>query len=263
MANMFDWNAVEGKINTVLAAFTELNRTKALSALLLAELLHIDLDDAVDAITDKGRDQGVDALYIDDSENHFDIHILQTKCVGTFERSKNNFPGGEIDKIASFITDLTNHDLEALYGANDLLKPKINDALAVLKESSARVFVHFVGNLAPLTSEETDRIKAKFARYVAIEFVMHDLDAISEFFLEKNAPNLVREITAIDTNFYDRSDQNLRGMVCTVAATDIVNMIKSEDGFVAQIVLKTFLPLPQTDSAYGFCLGYAKSGEAI
>jgi hypothetical protein len=34
-------------------------------------------------------------------------------------------------------------------------------------------------------------------------------------------------------------------------------------GFVAQIVLKTFLPLPQTDSAYGFCLGYAKSGEAI
>jgi hypothetical protein len=34
-------------------------------------------------------------------------------------------------------------------------------------------------------------------------------------------------------------------------------------GFVAQIVLKTFLPLPQTDSSYGFCLGYAKSGEAI
>jgi hypothetical protein len=34
-------------------------------------------------------------------------------------------------------------------------------------------------------------------------------------------------------------------------------------GFVAQIVLKTFLPLPQPDSAYGFCLGYAKSGEAI
>jgi hypothetical protein len=37
----------------------------------------------------------------------------------------------------------------------------------------------------------------------------------------------------------------------------------SETGFVAQIVLKTFLPLPQTDSAYGFCLGYAKSSEAI
>lgn len=36
-----------------------------------------------------------------------------------------------------------------------------------------------------------------------------------------------------------------------------------QKGFVAQIVLKTFLPLPQTDSAYGFCLGYAKSGEAI
>ena len=34
-------------------------------------------------------------------------------------------------------------------------------------------------------------------------------------------------------------------------------------GFVAQIVLKTCLPLPQTDSAYSYCLGNAKSGEAI
>ena len=37
----------------------------------------------------------------------------------------------------------------------------------------------------------------------------------------------------------------------------------TSEGFVSQIVLKTFLPLSQTDSAYGFCLGYAKSGEAI
>jgi hypothetical protein len=47
--------------------------------------------------------------------------------------------------------------------------------------------------------------------------------------LEKSAPALVRTITAIDTNIFDRTDRNLRGVVCTVAASDIVNAIRSEE----------------------------------
>ncbi|MEE4207705.1 MAG: AIPR family protein, partial [Parvularcula sp.] len=46
--------------------------------------------------------------------------------------------------------------------------------------------------------------------------------------LEKKTPNLEKEITAIDTNFFDRADQNLRGVVCTVSGLDIVEMIRSE-----------------------------------
>lgn len=229
MANMFDWNALDQKIKSTVAEYDELSRSKALTAVAVSETMEIDLDEAVDAITDGGSDRGVDALYIDDRDFKNDIHIFQAKCVGDFEKSKNNFPSAEIDKLTSFITDLTNHDTEALENTNVLLKAKISDALGVLNESNATITVHFVSNTAPLIDAEMKRIRTAFSRYKAIEFRMHDLDTLSDFFLAKRAPALVREITAIDTNFFDRTDQNLRGVVCSVAALDIVNAIRSED----------------------------------
>jgi hypothetical protein len=119
--------------------------------------------------------------------------------------------------------------LEALGNTNDILKSKIADALESLKESNATITVHFVGNTAPLIENEMKRIKTVFSRYKAIEFRMHYLDTLSDFFLEKRAPSIVREITAIDTNFFDRTEQNLRGVVCSVGALDIVEAIRSEE----------------------------------
>lgn len=229
MANMFDWNALEQKISSTLTEHDDLNRTKALTAVAVSEIMEIDIDEAIDAITDGGHDRGADAIYIDDRDAKNEIHIFQTKCVQEFIKSRNNFPSAEIDKLITFINDLTGHDLEAFEGANDLLKVKISDALDILKEATAQIIVHFVGNTAPLIDREMRRAKTAFARYNAVEFKMHDLDALSDFFLEKQAPSLVREITVIDQNFFDRTDRNLRGIVCSVAALDIVAAIQSED----------------------------------
>lgn len=229
MANRFDWNALDQKIASTLTEHDELDRTKALTAVAVSEILEIDLDEAIDAITDGGNDRGIDAMHIDDRDAKNEIHVFQTKCVGEFGKSKNNFPSSEIDKLTSFITDLTGHDTDALDGTNELLKAKISDALSVLNEANASITVHFVGNTAPLIEAEMKRVQTAFSRYKAIDFRMHDLDALSDFFLQKKAPSLVREISTIDTNFFDRTDQNLRGVVCTVAALDIVDAIQSED----------------------------------
>ncbi|KJZ17652.1 AIPR family protein [Loktanella sp. S4079] len=229
MANKFDWNALDHKIVSTLSDHDELDRTKALTAVAVSEILEIDLEEAIDAITDGGNDRGVDAMHIDDRDAKNEIHVFQTKCVREFEKSKNNFPSSEIDKLTSFITDLTGHDTDALDGTNELLRSKVSDALSVLNETNASITVHFVGNTAPLIEAEMKRVQTAFSRYKAIDFRMHDLDALSDFFLQKRAPSLVREITTIDTNFFDRTDQNLRGVVCTVAALDIVDAIQSED----------------------------------
>lgn len=236
MANRFDWNALEQHMGGAIAAYDELSRTKALAVIAASELFEIDYEAAVDCITDGGNDRGVDLFFIDDRDGRKDIHLIQSKCADEFENAKKNFPGKEVDKIISFVNDLVTENNEALKTANPLLKSKIADASAVLRESDATISVHFVSNTAPLIEHEMRRIESAFARYAAIQFKMHDLDALSDFFLEKRAPNLVRELSAIDTNFFDRTDQNIRGVVCTVAATDIVEMIKSnsDDGSVEE-----------------------------
>ncbi|MGY6551610.1 MAG: AIPR family protein [Erythrobacter sp.] len=228
MANRFDWNALEQHIEAVIASYDELNRTKALAVISASELFEIDYEEAVDCITDGGNDRGVDLFFIDDRDGKKDIHLIQSKCSEEFEGSKKNFPGKEVDKIISFVNDLVTDDKEALKTANPLLKAKIADAALILREADATISVHFVSNTLPLIEDEIKRIDNAFSRYAAIRFVMHDLDALSDFFLEKRTPNLTRELTAIDTNFFDRTDQNIRGVVCTVAACDIVEMIRSE-----------------------------------
>lgn len=228
MANRFDWNALEQQIRGALVAYEELSRTKALAVISASELFEIDYEAAVDCITDGGNDRGIDLFFIDDRDGRKDIHLVQAKCVEDFEKVKNNFPGSEVDKILSFVNDLVTEDHEALRTANPLLKAKIADASEVLREPHATITVHFVSNTASLIENEIRRIENAFARYAAIKFKMHDIDALSDFFLEKRAPNLVREISAIDTNFFDRTDQNIRGVVCTVAANDVIEMIRSE-----------------------------------
>ncbi|MBE5073149.1 AIPR family protein [Erythrobacteraceae bacterium E2-1 Yellow Sea] len=229
MANRFDWNALEQNLASVLEQYDELNRTKALSVVASRELFDIDSEEAVDCLTDGGNDRGVDLFFIDDRDGKQDIHLLQVKCADTFENSKKNFPGSEVDKLLSFVNDLAGQDMDALATANPLLKAKIADASDTLKEANATITVHFISNTEPLVDGEKQRIETAFSRYRAISFEMHGLDALSDYFLEKRAPNLEREITAIDTNFFDRSDQNLRGVVCTVTGTDIVEMIRSQD----------------------------------
>lgn len=227
MANRFDWNALEDRIGSTLEAYEELNRTKALSVVAACELFEIDTEEAVDCITDGTNDRGVDLFFVDDRDNRNDIHLVQAKCVDFFERSKRHFPGSEVDKLVSFVNDLATENNEAFATANDQLRLKISDALEIQKQANATITVHFVGNLEPLVDHEQERIEATFERYRAISFEMHSLESIADFFLEREAPNLVRELAAIDTNFFDRTDQNLRGVVCTVAAAEIVSMITS------------------------------------
>ena len=229
MANRFDWNVIEEKLRLTMSDWDDIdNRSKSLTVVAMSTLLDVSIEEAVDALTDGGNDRGVDALFIDNRDNYNDIHIFQSKCVLTFEKSKNNFPGSEVDKVASFVSDLLSEEMGALKSVNDRLYQKIEDAIQTLKETNATLTVHFVCNQRALPKQDLERIQNKFRRYRAVEFEMHDLDSLSDFFLVHNVPSISREITVIDKNYFDRTDLDLRAMVCTVAASDIVDAIRSE-----------------------------------
>ncbi|MFT5651501.1 MAG: hypothetical protein ACI9TZ_002992 [Yoonia sp.] len=229
MPNRSDWNAVEGKITQAIEDYPELNRTKALTCVSMSAIINISMEEAVDAITDGGFDRGVDALYIDDREGRSDIHIWQAKCVTQFDRSTRAFPSNEIDKVCSFVSYLTGADLAALDNANPVLLDKIMAALAILDSPHAAIKVHFVGNTDSLVDAENNRIIAVFARYRAISFEMHNLDHLANHFLVRRQPRFDRTLSTVDTENFERSDRNLRGVVCSVAATEIVNAIRSEE----------------------------------
>jgi len=228
MPNRYDWNALDAAMERTLAENGDIDsRTKALSALFMESYLDIDIEEAIDAITDGGNDRGVDALFIDERDGNCDIHLVQTKCLKSFDKAHNNFPASEIDKITTFVSDLLNENKGELSNINPKLSAKVADALDAVKKVKSTVTVHFVGNCAPLVSSEYKRVRTIFSRYSAVRFEMHDLETLADFFLEKEAPRIDREINIVDADFFYRTDQNLRGLVCTVQAIDIINSIRS------------------------------------
>ena len=229
MANIFDWNALEERINAIQRDYDDLDdRSRAFTVLAVSAIMDMSIEEGVDTLTDGGNDRGIDAVYIDNRENRNDIHIIQSKCVESFAGSQKHFPGREVDKMVSFVEDLTTENLGALQAANENLSQKIHDCIQTLHIPKSTVTVHFIGNQAPLISHELDRVQSVFGRYTAVKFRMHDLDSISDFFLYRALPSIDRDLEVIDTNYFSRTDRNLRGLVCTIAASEIVEAIRSE-----------------------------------
>lgn len=70
MVTILEWNTLETKVEGIkkLSEFLD-TRSKAFGALMICDLLGVELDEAIDAITDGGDDRGVDAVYIDDRQS--------------------------------------------------------------------------------------------------------------------------------------------------------------------------------------------------
>ena len=228
MPNRLDWKLLEERIEATKNEHEDIDtRSTALTVVCLSTMLDISAEEAIDAITDGGNDRGVDAVYIDNRDNKNDVHFIQTKCVSTFQNSKKNFPGNSVDKILTFLTDILNEDRDSIATLNPSLSNKIADILDTQRKVNARITIHFAGNQAPLIQHELDRIESGFRRYDAVNFKMHDLDSLSEMFLTRSVRQFDRKFTVIDSNFFHRTDLDLRGMVCTIAASEIVEAITS------------------------------------
>ena len=229
MPNRFDWNILEERIQAVKNGYKDIDtRSKALTVICLSTIFDTSIDEAIDALTDGGNDRGIDALYIDNRDDRNDIHLFQSKCVDSFKNSVKNFPGSAVDKSIAFVTDLLNEDMKALDTLNDTLSQRINDAIVTQKSFDATLTVHFVGNLGPLIEHEFNRMKSVFARYTSVKFRMHDLESLSEIFLARSVPSIDRDFHVVNSNFFVRTDLDLRGMVCTIPALEIVDAIMSD-----------------------------------
>lgn len=230
MPNRFDWNILEERIQAMKNSHDDIDtRSKALIVVYLSTMMNITVEDAVDAMTDGGNDRGVDAVYIDNRDSRNDIHFVQAKCVSKFENSRKNFPGTSVDKIVTFVADILNEDRKSLGNSSPTVSSKIADVLETQRHFNAALTIHFIGNLSPLVSHELDRIRSVIRRYRSVQFVMHDLDSLSEMFLVRSVRKLDRTFTVIGGDFFARTDLDLRGMVCTIAASEIVQAIKSTD----------------------------------
>ncbi len=238
MANERDWDVLELKINKAQKenddfknnGSKEKNRSKAFTAVAISAILDIDMDSAIDAITDAGSDLGVDAVYID-TDGCNDVHLFQMKCKTDFkDASCCTFPSDTITKISTYLTILGGMEPELLKSANKLIKQKTVDARQVIKEPKGRVIIHFVGNMNKLQPNQSVQASAIFKKHNVKDFKEYDLESLVDCFFRKDVKQLDKKIQLVG-NYLDHEDEDndIKGLVCTVKATEIVKMITSEN----------------------------------
>jgi len=226
MANMLDWNTLDHKVKAYLDLENGIDTPqKAFPVVMVASILGVSDEEAEDSIADGGMDRGCDAVFIDDREGRNSVHVFQFKYVNTFENTKNNFPGGEIDKLVSFFDDVLDENKGLEKTCNPLLWNKVKEIWLSLNKPKPSIEVHFCGNMDLLAPAELDRANAALGKYKYFHVNHHSLDTLVNLFVDKKAVAIDNKIQVVDKDYFDRTDGSIRGLICTVEASEIVRII--------------------------------------
>ena len=230
MANMLDWNTLDHKVKAYIDPDSGIDtEQKAFPILMVATLLAISDEEAEDSITDGGKDRGIDAVFIDDRNGSNSIHVFQFKYVNTFENTKNNFPSGEIDKLVSFFDDVLDLNKSLETTCNPLLWNKVKEIWAALDKPNPSIEVHFCGNTEFMQPHEMERANNSLGKFKYFNVHHHSLETIVDLFVDKKSVEINNQIQVVDKDYFDRTDGNIRGLICTVEASEIVRIISDPD----------------------------------
>jgi len=230
MATLLDWNTVSHKVASYVGESpycTTLSR--AFTYVVLEYLLCLSPEEIEDAITDGPDDRGIDAAYVDEGDGRNVIHLFQFKHVGSYAQAKKNFPSTEIDKLLSFCADLLNKESGMRVTCNPILWAKVQEIWAALRNPSPSFQVHFCGNMNGLTEPHKRRVESALAGYRSFSVNHRTLDSLARFFIEQRRAKIDAKLTVVDKNYFERTDGNLRGLIVTLEATELVNLIRDPD----------------------------------
>lgn len=230
MATLIDFSTVAHKTEEwVDAELGITSSSKAFMPLMVSSILEVSTEEAYDAITDGGKDRGVDALFVDERDGKNVIHVFQFKYVGDFEKSKSNFPSGEIDKVLSFLTDLLDQDKSMEQSCNPVLWEKVKEAWVSLAKKGPAIEIHFCSNTAVMTAEERGRIRKALEKWNGVREHHYGLDEVVSLFLSVGTPKIDRDIRIVDKDYFERTDGNVRALICSIDAKELVNLVADPD----------------------------------
>lgn len=227
MANLIDWSQLETKVKAYVASYSCDTPSIGLAYVVLEYLFALTPDEIAEAITDGSHDRGIDAVYIQTEEGRDIVHLFQFKHVTTFEKSKYNFPSSEIDKVLNFIADLLKKDHALKSHCNELLWAKVQDIWDAFDRGTPSFFVHLAGNLEALTEGEKTRLESSLAPYRNFRIRYHTLESLSKLIIEAKSPNIDRSLRIVDDQYFERVDGNIRGLIATIQAVDLIEMIRN------------------------------------
>lgn len=211
--------------------------TNAFYYFALSLILNLQDDEIEDSITDNyylkvetehesGHDRGIDAIYIDENEETAEIHFFNFKYVKSFEKMKNHFSSSEIDKILSFLNDLMAQESSLESDVNKILYSKVEEIWKIFEKQNPKFVFHLCSNLYNNFEEkEKQRFEQGIGRHSNFKIEYHKVDDFINALTRKNKQILDCKIRAIDKNFFEKSDGDIRALIVNIDVRDLIRIV--------------------------------------
>ncbi len=217
-------------------------------------LFNLQEDEIDDAITDTaylqikgkvgGHDRGIDAIYIDESEDPPIVHLFNFKYTEQFNKTKRNFPSNEIDKILSIITDIIEQRDNVQDTVNEVLYSKIEDIWALFANCNPRFVIHICANYYHgLESAEQKRFEKSVDRFSKFEIKYHLMPELVSFLTKKNKQVVNARVRAIDQNLFEKSDGDVRALIVDLDVRDLLRMVVDDEQIRQDVDIDDYLTL--------------------
>jgi hypothetical protein len=194
----------------------------------ITSILGITINEAILSSTEGGGDGGIDAIYIDETEDNIIIHIFQSKYRTNL---KKGIGKNEIDLTIAKIEEIfQGHKAD---NQSEIMKTRIEEIRDIIKDKgrlkSPEKRIYFVVNTHKPEEHEKERAKMledKGNYYISYHDGNDLLQAIDNSKQKAYKINIItyKDILYLGT---DKKLGDVRGIVATISAEELINIYKS------------------------------------
>jgi len=224
MFNLSTFSTISERVNKYKDDFELEDLSQAFEWLALETILSLNDDEIEDVITDGSMDGGLDAVYINDR----DVHVFNFKYAESFEKSNSHFPENEIDKILITMERIYSKSLTKK-DVNDVLWEKVAEIWELFEKGPVKFKYYLCSNKQKPIEHAVRKLETTLNKYRYVEFYYYDQEDIVSKILEKKYRKVDGKIHFVDKQYFDRSDGPLKGIVATVAASDLISLVVDPD----------------------------------
>ena len=224
MSNLSTFSMLRQKVNKYKDDYSLETQSMAFNYLSLETILNLNMDEIEDAITDGSMDGGIDALHIIDRE----VHVFNFKYTDIFEDTNKHFPSNEIDKILVTMDGIFEKTIKK-EDANDILWEKICDIWELFSSGTLNFKFYLCSNKNKIIDHAKRKFENHLNKYRFVAYIYLDQEDIVSKIIEKKYKKVDGTIRFVEKQYFDRSDGPLKGIVATVAATDLIDLVKDPD----------------------------------
>lgn len=220
MPNLNTFSTLHERVKKCRADCSLEDNSTAFMWLALETILQLNSDDIEDAITDGGQDGGVDAIHIAERT----VSLFTFKYTETFDNCSKNFPEKDIDSFVLTAQGICQKSLQKDV-VNQAVWDKVHEIWSLFQDGPLSFKFYVCSNKLPPAEAARKKFENALRPFRFVEFHYLDQEEIVNKLLERKFRRVDGKLTFIDKQYFERGEGGVKGIVATVAATDLVKLV--------------------------------------